>query len=231
MDAPFHAPTSFVPRSTVGSSSTNSRQTHIDFYGVLVFFAYGALFVVIFASIGVFGYERFLEGRIATQQTLLNKANKTVDTGMAQDFIHLRDQLNSVHILLNEHMTPSRLLNTIDATTVRTVSFNSLSIKKQDTKNFVLTATGLAHDFDALAAEANALTADGAITKAVFSGISVNKDNSVNFKLNAVVSPKLVANFGAVVAQEGVYPDNSITSTITQSSTSTISAPVIPQKP
>ncbi len=231
MDAPFHAPTSFVPRPTVGPSSTNPRQTHIDFYGVLVFFAYGALLTTIFASIGVFSYERILEGRIATQQTLLNKANKTVDTGMAQDFIHLRDQLSSTKSLLDGHITQSRLLNTIDATTVRTVSFNSFSVKKQDNKKFVLVATGLAHDFDSLAAEANALTADGAITKVVFSGISVNKDNSVNFKLNAVVSPKLVANFGAVVAQEGNPSDNALAGAVTQTASSTANVPVMPQKP
>ncbi len=206
MNVPSQVPTSFVPHTAIHNVSPSRMST--SFYKILVVIVYGILVVAMFASVGVFSYEHVLQGKISTQKALLNKTEKTVDVNSAQNFLHLRDQLTSIHSLLNSHVTFSRFFDVLEKSTVQDVSFNGLSLRQQNNKTTIVTASGIALNFDALAAESKSLAQTGAVSNIEFSGISVNKDGSVNFKLDAVVKPGIIADFSKVVANDGSV-DNS----------------------
>ncbi|HFC11148.1 MAG TPA: hypothetical protein ENJ75_03130 [Candidatus Kaiserbacteria bacterium] len=206
MNVPSQIPTSFVPHETLPTSSV-PKHARADLHGAFAFLVYGALALVVFASIGMFVYERVLSGQVVAQQAKIVAAEKTINAGTIKQFIHLRDQLSSVHTLLDNHITLSRFFNVLESTTVHDVSFSSLKIGLKDgvdgNKSIVLTGNGRARDFNALSAEAKSLNGSGSFSGVQFSGISVNKDNSVNFTVNAVVLPSVAKNFSAVVASSG----------------------------
>ncbi|VAW33185.1 hypothetical protein MNBD_CPR01-522 [hydrothermal vent metagenome] len=203
MNVPSQIPTSFVPHETLPTSSV-PKHTRADLHGAFSFLVYGALALVVSASIGMFVYERVLSGQVVAQHAKIATAEKSINAGTIKQFIHLRDQLSSVHTLLDNHITLSRFFNVLESTTVHDVSFSSLKIGLKDgvdgSKSIMLTGNGRARDFNTLSAEAKSLDGSGAFSGAQFSGISVNKDNSVNFTVNAVVLPSVSKNFSAVIA-------------------------------
>jgi len=74
-----------------------------------------------------------------------------------------------------------------------TIRFSSLHLSIDDTGTATLGGTGIAKNFNALAATSMVFAQDGRIKDAIFSNIAINaKDSSVSFTLAATLDPKLI---------------------------------------
>lgn len=189
MALPTNIPTSFVPHSAIAS-----RKFHTDLTGAFDFFAYLILGIVFVLALGVFFYGRVLVASQSSKDAELTKAETTIDSATAENFVRLRDRLNSGETLLESHVALSgffTLLETLVPTTFRLISLH-LSV---DNIGIVkLEGSGVAKSFNALAAASTVFARDGRIKDAIFSNIVVNaKDSSVSFALIATLDPKLVA--------------------------------------
>lgn len=233
MDVPSQVPTSFVPHAPLRPTAP-ARPTHFDVGGAFSLIAIGALVLAMLASVGVFAYERVLEGQLASARASLATAEQSLDPATVSSFLRLRDQLGSIRSLLDGHITLSRFFDTLETTTVEGVSFNTLKMTMQSDKSAVMSAGGVARNFNALAAESHAIGESGSVTRVAFSNLSVNKDGSVNFTLDAVVAPELVENFRAVAASGGsvtAMPAVSAASTTPTSPVPDMSNPAARTKP
>lgn len=189
MDVPPSIPTSFVPLP----SSAAARRFRGDYTGAFGFFAYGVLAIVFLLAISVFFYGRIRTVTQVAEDGALAKDQAAINQTTASNFVRLRDRLVSGEKLLDGHVAFSNFLTLFDSKLPSTVRFTTFSISLDTKGNIILSGGGIARNFNALAFTSTAFATDGSIKDAIFSGISVNKDNSVSFALSATVDPKVVA--------------------------------------
>jgi len=222
MALPPTIPTSFVPHS----SGTGVQKFRSDFVGAFAVFSYIILGIVFVIALGVFLYGRVLANELSAKDAALAKATASIDPSTVEGFVRLRDRLNQSETLLNKHVAFSNffaLLQTLLPTSVR---FSTLHLSITPSGVSKVEGTGIARNFNALAAVSTAFASDGRIKDAIFSKISINKDNTVSFGLSAALDPKLVAFSPSTTIAPVVSPTVDTTSPTVDSSAT--GAPPVP---
>lgn len=189
MALPPTIPTSFVPHPSGGAT----QRLRSDFVGAFPLVAYGLLALVVVLALGVFVYGRVLAAQKDSKDAQLAKAEAAIDPATVESFVRLRDRLTSGQTLLNAHPSYASFFSALETMLPSTVRFTSLHLSMDQTGVVKLDGAGVAKSFNALAATSAAFAKDGRIKNAIFSNISVNRDNSVLFSLTATLDSKLTA--------------------------------------
>lgn len=183
-------PTSFVPHPGSGAP----RRVSGNVFGLFSFISYGALALAFFMAVGMFFYGRILAGIEAGKQEELAQAERDIDLATVEGFVRLQNRLRSGQELLDGHLAFSNFFKTLETLMPASVRFTGLNLTAPSTGTIKLMATGTARSFNALAAASAALANDGRIKDAIFSDITVNReDSSVSFTFTATLDPKIVA--------------------------------------
>lgn len=187
MTLPPTIPTSFVPHSASAPQRFRS-----DITGAFGFLAYSVLGIVFLLAIGVFSYGRILSADKLSKDKELLAAEAAIDSKTVENFVRLNNRIAASEILLGEHVAFSGLFSLLEKIMPATVRFTTLNLSF-DTKGVPnLKGTGVAKNFNALAAASAAFATDGRIKDAIFSNINVNKDNSVSFSLGATLDRSII---------------------------------------
>lgn len=210
MALPPTIPTSFLPHP-----ASAQRRFGADLGSTFAFVAYGLLVVALVLAVLVFIYARILAGSQASKDAQLAKAEAAIDPATVDTFVRLRDRLNSGEALLTSHMALTGFFDDLGTILPATVRFTALHISLDQTGAVKAEGTGVAKSFNALAATDAAFAKDGRIKDAIFSNISVNRDNSVSFSFTATLDSKLVTFTG------GTGPSVPITTATTTTLTAT----------
>ncbi|MFA7302269.1 MAG: hypothetical protein WC030_00780 [Candidatus Paceibacterota bacterium] len=189
MALPPNIPTSFTPHAVPAAA----RGFRLDFLGAFAFLAYLVLLVVITLAVGVFAYGQMLASTQASKEEELLKEEQSIDTATAENFVRLNNRLSSGKTLLANHVLFSNFFTLLESLLPATVRFSSLNIAATDSKKVTLEGTGVAKNFNALAVASESLAREGNIKNAIFSRLTVNKDNSVAFSLSADISRELIS--------------------------------------
>ncbi|MBU6388693.1 hypothetical protein KGQ72_02390 [Patescibacteria group bacterium] len=189
MALPPTIPTSFVPHA----SGAPAQRFRSDLTGAFGFFAYGVLGVVFILALGVFFYGRILAAEQSSKDATLAKAEAAIDPSTVENFVRLRNRLNQSETLLKKHVAFSNFFTSLETLLPANVRFSTLHISLDPTGISKIDGTGVAKNFNALAAASIAFAGDGRIKDAIFSKISIAKDNSVSFGLSATLDPKLIS--------------------------------------
>ena len=187
MALPPTIPTSFVPHS-----NATQRKFRADFSGAFGLLAYAVLGVVFLLALSVFFYGRYLSVDKAAKDKKLLAAEAAIDSKTVETFVRLRDRLTSSDTLLEGHVAFSGFFSSLEKVLPTTVRFTALHLLFDATGAPKVDGAGVAKNFNALAAASAAFAADGRIKDAIFSNISVNKDNSVSFSLAATLDRSLI---------------------------------------
>jgi hypothetical protein len=204
MALPPTIPTSFVPRS-LGVAKQRFRS---DFTGAFDFLGYGVFGIVFVLALGVFLYGRILAAEQTSKDNTLTAAEQAIDRTTVEGFVHLRNRLNFSVILLKKHVAFSNFFTLLETTLPTNVRFSTLHAALDSSGMPKIEGSGIAKSFNALAAVSTAFANDGRIKDAIFSKISINKDNSVSFDLSATLDPGLVGFSSSTAA-----PNTSVSST------------------
>ena len=180
-------PTSFVPRQPTQQKRGASRG-HNLFLVVALFL--GGLAIV--ASIGTYLYDKYLIHALEAKAEELALAQREVNEDQVEEFLRLRDRLTYGQELLHDHIALSQVFDVLEAETLTTVRYGSLDLTVADDHTAQIDIDGTARNFNALAAQSNAFAGEKGIRRAIFSGIVVNKDNTVSFKLTADLDTRLI---------------------------------------
>ncbi len=182
-------PTSFVPHS----ASASVRRSGVDFANVFSFFSFLILGVVLALAVGIFLYGRILTAEESTKSEALAKAEAAINPATVESFVRLRDRLVSGKKLLSEHIAFSGFFASLGELIPATVRFSSLHLSIDDTKAIKLEGSGVAKNFNALAAASITLAKNEHIKNAIFSNITINaRNSSVSFALTAALDPEIV---------------------------------------
>lgn len=152
-----------------------------------------AIISIVLAA-GVFGYEMYLKNARDQKSAQLAAAQKEVNIDTVEGFIRLKNRLNTVETLLNQHVALSEFFDTLESRTLQTVRFSGLSVAVEDDRSAEIKMEGVARSFNALAAQSSAIAAEKRIKRAIFSDISVNENGTVAFSLTATVDPRLITS-------------------------------------
>jgi hypothetical protein len=218
-------PTSFVPRQAT-SDQRRPRTAGHNLFLVIAMFIFG---LSIIAAIGTYAYDRYLTHALQVKAEDLANAQKDVNQDQVENFVRLRDRLTYGQDLLNNHVALSQVFDVLEAQTLASVRFSTLDLTVADDHTAHIDITGTAKNFNALAAQSNAFAAEKGIRRAIFSGIVVNANKTVNFKLTADLDSKLLISQGtgtpppATLSVPAVAPTPVQTAPAT--STATTSAP------
>lgn len=150
----------------------------------------GGLSIVM--ALGTFLYDRYLSATLEARAEELAIAQREVNQDQVEEFIRLRDRLVYGQGLLQDHIALSQVFDVLESQTLATVRYESLELTVADDKTARLEIEGTARTFNALAAQSNALAAEKNIRRAIFSGITVNQDATVNFLLTADLDARLL---------------------------------------
>lgn len=188
MAIPPTIPTSFVPPSP----SAARRRYRFDFGSAFAVLAYGLFLIMLALSVGVFLYGGILTGQKESKDAELETALDDMKTEQAEKFVRLESRLSGGQQLLDKHVAFTGFFRVVETLLPATVRFSSLRLAMADTNGAVLEASGVAKTFNALAVASANLAGDRRIRDAIFSSISVNKDNTVSFSLTATLDPELI---------------------------------------
>lgn len=186
MPLPPTIPTSFVPRPTA------VRQYRTDFTNAFGFIMYAILGVVFLMALGVFVYGQLLATEQSRKDTALKTAEANIDRPTIEHYVQLNNRLKQSETLLAKHVAFSNFFNVLQTLLPINVRFSTLHLSFDSRGVPKVDGSGTAKNFNALAAASEALASDSRIKDAIFSKLSVNKDNSVSFGLSATLDSKLI---------------------------------------
>lgn len=176
--------------------------------------------VAILMAVGVFAYSHFLESEANQKADELHQAEQAVDQDTVEGFLRLKNRLTYGQNLLDSHVALSQFLGVFENLTLKDVRFTTMTVTVLPDHSADLKLTGVAKDFNALAAQSAAFATEKRIKQAIFSGINSNKDG-VTFSVGAKIDSRLV-NLFAVGAAPELVP---------QASSTVPTAPVAPTAP
>lgn len=153
--------------------------------------------LAVLAAAGTFAYGKYLKHELQVKAEELATAQRAVDEDQVEDFVRLRDRLTYGRDLLDNHVALSQVFDVLEKQTLVSVRFSSLELTVADDHTAQIEIEGTARNFNALAAQSNAFASEKGIRRAIFSGIVVNANNTVNFRLTADLDPRLVISQGS----------------------------------
>lgn len=152
---------------------------------------YAILGIVFLMALGVFFYGQILSAEQKSKNDKL--AAIEVDRTTIEDFVRLSNRLKQSDTLLAKHVAFSNFFDALQKILPTSARFSMLHLSFDARGVPRVDGSGVAKNFNALAAASAAFAADGRIKDAIFSKLSVNKDNSVSFGLTATLDSKLTA--------------------------------------
>lgn len=161
--------------------------------------------IAVLAAGLTFGYERYLLYVEGSKEAELARAEAAVDQDTVTGFVRLRDRFTAGKNLLDNHVVLSQLFDVLETVTLQNVRFQNLNVTVTDDRSATLRVSGIARNFNTLAVQSNTIAADPRFKRAIFSGITVNQDNTVSFQLSADIDPRLVV-IGPAAAGTAVPP-------------------------
>lgn len=148
--------------------------------------------IAVLLSIGVFAYGHYLGGQEQEKANELKAAEDSVSQSTVEGFIRLRDRFTSAETVLSQHVVLSQFFDSLETLTLQGVRFDSLGIKVNLDRTATLEMSGVAKNFNALAAQSAAFAQEPRIKQAIFSDIKADERGVVSFTLNATLDPKIV---------------------------------------
>jgi hypothetical protein len=147
--------------------------------------------IIVLMAVGVFAYSKFLHNEADQKAAALQAAQAQVSQDTVEGFLRLKNRLTSAQTLLDSHVAISQFFTVLENLTLESVRFQSLSVSVLPDHSAEIKMTGIAKDFNALAAQSAAFATDKRIKQAIFSGINATKDG-VSFSVVAKLDPKMV---------------------------------------
>lgn len=190
MALPPTIPTSFVPKQPVSTHARSQKSGR----SVLLLIAIAVAGISALVAAGVFGYELYLKSARDAKSAELLQAQRSVNLDVVEGFIRLKNRLVEVERMLNDHIELTKFFTVLEAKTLQTVRFNTLSLSVNEDRSAEVTMEGVARSFNALAAQTTAIASEKRIKSAIFSDISVNTNGTVGFSVTATLDPRLITS-------------------------------------
>jgi hypothetical protein len=177
--------TSFIPKASL--KVEHAEVKHRGPVSLVNLVAGLILLIVILAAAGVFLYEKFSEQNIISKQASLERYRAAFEPDTIRELARLDTRIASGRLLLRNHVAVSKLFDELEKLVLASVRFNDFSYKYSDATHVILTASGEAGSFNAVALQSDAFSKSPIITEPIFSNVNISKTGTILFNFTAVV--------------------------------------------
>jgi hypothetical protein len=219
-----------VPNSFIPHDATTPDAPHYERSGGLAELLFLVALVLLIVSIalcaGTYIYMKYLQSESTQKQAQIKAAQAAFDPQLIEQLTRLDNRMTSADTILGTHIAPSAFFAALDSTTLTTVSFQSLTFDATNPSAMTLDMSGIAHDVNSIALQADLFSKSGIITNPIFAGIDQQADG-VHFTVKASVNPSALSYESLVTGQTpaGVTPLPSSSAVSSSSTAPSTSAP------
>lgn len=183
-----YIPTSFIPKKPIDTAVAPSSSSGKKSFGLVSLVS--TLFIL--ATVGAYGVSLFYEKTLETQkqsiEAQLAEARDGIGTDFVSDMKALDRRITGVKKLLESHIVVTPIFQALEATTLHSIQYRtfqyeydrSATSERADVKVML---KGSAKSYATLALQSDALVGNSLIKNPVFSGLSIDEKNKVNFDL------------------------------------------------
>jgi len=183
--------TSFIPKKTLvtASSLQNKRGSSLGIVTLItLIIALGAVVL----SVGVFLYQQILEVSITRKTDTLERARAAFEPALIQELVRVDSRIESAKTILNKHITPSVLFESLEDLTLKSVQFSDFDLTRISDEKISITMKGVAHDFRGVALQADTFGKSKLVRDPIFSNLNLNQEGNAVFSLSAFVDPSFI---------------------------------------
>lgn len=182
--------TSFIPKQGVGQSARVSVRRRGGFLGILsILLIMGSLLF----SAGIYFYASYTERQLGAAQQELADKRQLFAPGSIEGLRDLDMRIGTVTSLLNNHVSPSLLLDTLERTTQRNIQFTDFIFERRPSGNVGVEMTGIARQFNTVALQAERFAAEPMFMDVVFGELDRTQEGDVTFKVNLEIAADALA--------------------------------------
>ncbi len=189
----------FMPRQSAVTGDAYVRPkgptNFLMIIGVLLFL------IVAGAWGGLFFYKSYLTKANEDKKASVETAIKNFEPELTNQLTVLKARMDAGKNLLNSHSALTLLFTLLELNTAQTVRFSQLDYQVSDDRKINLTLTGEARSYNAIAYQSDIFARLDHLKNPVFSGLSLNDQGTIGFKVTTEIDPsslaykKLVAGF------------------------------------
>lgn len=186
--------TSFIPKASL---KTEKRRTPgRSPIGIINVITSIILLAAIIAAVGMFLFEQFTVQNIERKRTSLERARAAFEPATIRELAKLDGRLTSAETLLDAHIAPSLLFDEIETKTLNSVRFRDFALAESGPGRLMVTMSGEAQSFNALALQSDIFGRSPFFTEPIFSDFNIDSTGNVVFSFSAVVVPGEIAYRG-----------------------------------
>mgnify|MGYP007080246224 CR=1 FL=1 len=189
----------------------------------------------ILISGGVFGYQKYLEGKIKSMDGVLVEAREALQPELIKVLTKTNDRFIAAEQIISKHEIVSGFFNLLENLTLQSVSYSSLAYSTNEAGVIEITMKGFARSYAAVALQAQVFSESKFVQDSIFSDLDLNDVGDVTFSLKAHVDPSAVSYetlikqlYGSTAAPTTTPATAVQTATSTSIATSTSATPKAP---
>lgn len=190
--------TSFIPKASL-KVEHRREATHAPI-ALASLIATILLVLAVAGAAGVFLYQQYLISSIASKKDSLERARAAFQPETIRELARVDTRLEVGTELLNAHLSPSLLLDEIAARTLTSVRFGGFQFTHGAGGKYMLSMSGVAKSFNAVALESDEFGKSEMWTNPIFSNINFDQTGNVAFDVTAEVIPARILYRGATAS-------------------------------
>lgn len=208
----------FIPRGNVApspSAAISREARHGSFVGFIAFLIF--LFSIL-ATVGVYGYERYLGSRIGKMGQDLETARQNLEADAINQVTRFNSRLDATEKILDNHAIVSPIFDFLEKNTLKNVRFTDFKFNTTG-DGINVTFHGQAKGYTALSLQSDQFNKSKYIRNPIFSDLSLDDKGNVVFSFTADLDPSITSYKNQPQIPDAVSAPVSTTSTSTATST------------
>ena len=165
---------SFIPKQVGGTAPRRSsapRRFH-----VLEFISGFLLVAALLLSLGTFLYKGYLERQLEGTKRALTENASQINLKDLEEVEALDRQLGAAEYLLNNHLSPSKLFDSLERTTNTTVQFGGFSYARRPSGGVDVELNGLTEEFKSVALQSEHLNKSNEFNDTLLTALAFSSD-------------------------------------------------------
>lgn len=182
--------TSFIPKKPMIEERTSvSRPT-----GLFTIISIFIFFTVVIGTGALYFYDGILAKNIIKMENDLNLAKERFEPSKIIQLQVLDKRLNASNEILSKHIAISPIFETLQAITLKTISYTKFSYDLDDSKNIKVNVkmSGVAVGYRSVALQSDLFTENKNLIDPVFSNLLLDDKGNVTFDLDFSVDPTFI---------------------------------------
>lgn len=196
--------TSFIPKAALKVERTEVKRTSP--VALVNIVASAILIVTILAAGGIFAFERYLVQAVESKRQSLERSRAAFEPATIKELARLETRISAGSALLKNHTAVSHLFDELEKLMLTSVRFSNFSYDIADPTRTLLSASGEASSFNAVALQSDAFSKSSIITDPVFSNVNISKTGTILFEFTAVIDTSRIGYTGVRAPATEVVP-------------------------